>query len=157
MKKVILLIVSIYILTGCGGGENSTVKKSIDKTPLVTTNIDKTSKAYFGALGDATVNIYQLGEGDKKLLFSEKTSSGTTLEEIGNFNAHFDELNSKKFYQYEVIGGKNWDIDKDGNIDSLATTNETTYRAINRGSKHHVKWWRVNNSSKQGGSSESLE
>ena len=157
MKKVILLIVSIYILTGCGGGENSTTKKNINKTPLITTNTDKTSKAYFGALSEATVNIYQLGEGDKKLLFSEKTSSGTTLQEIGNFNAHLDELNSRKFYQYEVIGGKNWDADKDGNIDSQPTNNKTTYRAINRGSKSHVKWWSVSNSSKKGGSSESLE
>jgi hypothetical protein len=157
MKKSIMFIISIFILSGCGGGENSTAKKSIDKTPLITTNTDKTSKAYFGTLGEATVNIYQLGVGDKKLLFTEKTSTGSTIDEIGNFNAHFDELKNNKFYQYEVIGGKNWDADRDGNLDNQPTNNETTYRAINRGSKSHVKWWSVNNSSKKGGSSESLE
>jgi hypothetical protein len=157
MKKSIMFIISIFILSGCGGGESSTTKNSIDKTPLITTNIDKTSKAYFGTLAEATVNIYQLGEGDKRLLFTEKTSTGSTMDEIGNFNAHFDELKKNKFYQYEVIGGKNWDADKDGNLDSQPTNNEITYRAINRGIKSHVKWWSVNNSSKKGGSSESLE
>lgn len=150
MKKEITIILSSLILAGCGG--TSSEKKNdpiinIDKTPIITSTTDKVSKNYYGVLGDATVNIYSLGEGPKQLIYTEKTSTGSSVDAIGNFNPHSDSLNSKKFYLYEVIGGRNWDVDNDGNIDNEATANKTIYRSINRGSKNHVLWWDVTASS----------
>jgi hypothetical protein len=142
MKKILInttvTLLSSLILTGCGGDSNNT--KHIDKTPVVTTKIDRDAKTHFGVLSDATVNIYQLVEGDRKLLFSEITSSGTTLDDIGNFNPHLAELEDKKFYLYEVTNGQNWDVDKDGNIDETPTANNNTYRSIKRGIKQHRVW-----------------
>jgi len=145
MKKLILipLLLSSYILSGCTTQkETKKEQKKIDKTVLIKSNIDRNSKNYFGLLSDATVNIYELGQGDKKLLFSEKTSSGFTKAEIGNFDAHLSDLNKHKFYLYEVKGGVNFDFDKDGDIDQTATKNDKLFRTINRGSKTHLSWWK---------------
>ncbi len=139
IKNSMLVILVSLILIGCGDGIRS---KTIDKVPVVSTKIDRDAKMHYGFLADATVKIYQLGEGDRELLFTEKTSSGQALEEIGNFDPHLGALDSKKFYAYEVSGGENWDIDNDGNIDESGTKNTKTYRAIKRGAKQHLAWWK---------------
>ncbi len=128
MKRTILLMITSLLLIGCGSNET---KDSA---------IDKTSKKYFGMLSNATVNIYELG-GAKKLLFSEKTSTGKMMDDIGNFNDYSNSFDSKKFYLYEVSGGENWDIDKDAKLDKIPTTNDKFYRSIYKGSRSHVAWW----------------
>jgi hypothetical protein len=118
-------------MIGCGSQESK------PKTP---DSSNKKSKAHYGALSGATVKIYEIGD-EKKLLFTEKTTFGESIEEIGNFNMHEKELNSKKFYQFQITGGENWDIDKDGIKDSKPTSNSQMFRAIYKGEKSHVAWW----------------
>ncbi len=132
MKIVIPIIISL-ILVGCSGNIN---------------NIDKSAKGHFGVLSNATVNIYELG-GAKKLLFSEKTTMGDTVDEIGNFDTHRNTFHTTKFYQYELSGGENWDIDKNGIKDENSTPNSQVFRAIYKGSKSHVAWWGVQTESEQ--------
>ena len=133
MKKIALFIIVFFVLTGCGSNDSKNNTNNI---------IDKNSKKHFGTLSNATVNIYELGK-SKKLLFSEKTSTGKIVDNIGNFNAHTDSFDSKKFYLYEVSGGENWDIDKDEKVDKTSTVNKMFYRAIYKGNKSHVAWWSV--------------
>ncbi len=148
MYKIILSILSIVTLNGCGG---SSSKDVTNQPPL-----DKTSKNYFGILSDATVNIYELGEGDKKLLFTENTSSGQNIDEIGNFNPHFNEMQRDKFYLYEVKGGENMDANQDGIVDQKPTKNRTVYSAIYKGYKIHVGYRALKTTNKGVGLSEKL-
>ncbi len=131
MYKIIITVIITFTLAGCG--DSSSKKISLDETLL-----DKTSKRNFGLLADATVNIYELGDGEKRLLFTETTSTGQTVNEIGNFDPHFSELERDKFYLYEVKGGENMDADNDGTIDEIPVKNHTIYSAIYKGYKIHL-------------------
>jgi hypothetical protein len=118
-------------MIGCGSGSSKTTNKP-DKKHI--------SKSHYGALAGATVKIYEIGT-EKKLLFTQETTSGDSVKEIGNFDMHENELDSKKFYQFQITGGENWDIDKDGIKDSEPTTNSQIFRAVYKGNKSHVAWW----------------
>lgn len=132
MMKIITLALTAFMLVGCGSGKSS----------VTDTQIDKKSKVHFGVLSNATLNIYELG-GAKKLLFSEKTTAGNTLDTIGNFHTPTNKFDPIKFYQYEVHGGENWDIDKDGIKDETSTQNSQIFRAIYKGKNIHVSWWAI--------------
>ena len=127
MKKIAILAITAFMIAGCGS-ENS--------------GIDKNSKTYFGILSNATVNIYELGR-EKKLISSQTTTTGNTVDAIGNIDTRTITFDPIKFYQYEVTGGENWDIDKDGVKDKISTPNNLIYRAIYKGSKSHVAWWGI--------------
>ena len=129
MIKIVTATILTFILVGCGSG--STYSK-----------VDKKSKVHFGLLSNATIKIYELGE-EKKLIFNETTSTGTTLEEIGNFDTSSISFDGAKFYQYEISGGENWDIDKDGKMDTISTQNSQVFRAVYKGKKSHVAWWGI--------------
>ncbi len=136
MFKFLIKLIIISILTGCDG--DSVRVTSLGESSL---SLNKHSKEYFGTLSDATIKIYELGLGEKKLLFSENTTGGNDVNEIGNFDAHTQSFDSKIFYLYELSGGDNWDIDCDGIIDLESTKNKFIYRSIYKGKKIHVAWW----------------
>jgi hypothetical protein len=138
-REVVIFFVLIAFISGCGDTKER--RKIKNKEPIVTNKIDKKSKTYFGLLGDATINIYELGSTSKKLIKTLKTSSGITIDEIGNFNPYYEILDSKKFYQYELIGGKNWDLDRDFVVDDKPSDNNRVYKRTNRGAKTQVDWW----------------
>jgi hypothetical protein len=143
MKYFILCCTIMIFFSGCG----ETSPKKIPDTPSTYKgrSINTSAKTSFGYLANATVNIYEVSEGNKILLFSEKTSTGNTLEQIGNFKAHLEDLHPKKFYQFEIKGGENWDADDDGIKDSTPTKNKITYRALYKGYKMHLSWWSIKN------------
>ena len=141
MKKVEKLIFSVLavvmLITGCGGGGGETNDDNSHTSSSSQSDFIGTSggnaKAQLGVLAGAIVKIYELGNSNK-LLYTEKTTSGTTIETIGNFNAHEDELDNDKFYLYEVNGGKDWDADDDGIVNENPLSNKGTFRAIVKGS-----------------------
>jgi hypothetical protein len=100
------------------------------------TSSSKTEFAYaqLGNLADAVVNIYEISpDGTKVLRWKETTSEGSSLEEIGKFNPHIEELNDEAYYLYEVSGGEDWDSNDDGIIDDKPTENKGTIRLIAKG------------------------
>ena len=121
MKNILILFISFLVFVGCS---TSTSEKKSHSS-----EIDTTAKEYIGALSDANVKIYELGS-QKKLLFSETTSAGNTMEDIGNFNTHKKTFEDGKYYLIEVTGGDN---DKTPNIN--------IYREVYKGKSIHVGWW----------------
>ncbi len=150
-KTLINISTLLLLLSGCN---SSSQKSTQQEQSNIDTTLNKSAKEYFGSISDATINIYELGEGEKKLLFSENTTMGEKLDAIGNFNAHTQSLNSQHFYLYELTGGEDWDIDHNNIIDSTPTPNSSTYRAIYKGKNNHVAWWGTKKSIRNLGLSE---
>ena len=98
-----------------------------------TTKIDKFGKAQLGVIANAIVTIYKINGSKKELIATEKTSSGDTIDTIGNFNLHINELEDDKFYIYEVSGGEDYDIEDDGIINSSPTKNKGVFHLIGKG------------------------
>jgi len=88
-----------------------------------------------GAIADANVSIYMINSiGETELLWSEKTSKGEDIGDIGLFVAHEDDLDVNKWYIYQVEGGLNWDLNGDGIKDDNASVNKSVLRSIAKGS-----------------------
>ena len=103
-----------------------------------TRRIPPISKVYayakLGNLANANVKIYLIkSDGSRELKWSEVTSSGTILEEIGKFNTHSSELDSSSFYLYEVSGGEDWDYNDDAVLDTTSTPNLGKLRSFVKG------------------------
>ena len=112
----------IFIFAGCEG--RSSEENSIT---LAT--------AKLGNLANANVSIYKVeDDGTLTLKWREITSSGNTLDEIGKFNIHANEMEDDSFYLIKVKGGCDWDKEDDGEIDENCTQNKGTIRAIAKGS-----------------------
>ncbi len=125
-KNILLGTLISAMLIGCSEREN------IDGSTTQAT-------AKLGNLADANVTIYKIEDNGTLIsLYFEKTSSGTTLGEIGKFDMHIDTLDDNLFYLYEVTGGKDWDSDDDGILDANATINKGIIRAIAKGSNLKV-------------------
>jgi len=127
-KNLIKLLISIFIgiiYIGCGNGNGNGY-----------VNNSSTGTAYLGNLADANVSIYEFDSGGltKTLKWNEITSSGDTLDEIGKFNTHSEELDKNKLYLYEVTGGIDFDSDDDGIKDTHGSENNGTIRALVKGS-----------------------
>jgi len=124
-KYLLIALGLLFILNGCGGGGGDGENTS---NPTYAT-------AMLGELADANVTIYKIEDnGSFTKLWSETTSSGNSLDEIGKFDMHLSELDDDTFYLYKVVGGKDWDIDDDGSKDVDFTTNKGTIRAVAKGS-----------------------
>lgn len=132
-KLWITTVALLPLLTGCGGGNTSTPSDEIVQ--------ERQAKNYFGYLADATVKLYALDGIEKRLLFTEKTTSGDGLEAIGNFDPHLREMQREVEYLYEVSGGDNWDADKDGEMDSHPTQNRKVFRTVYKNYRPKVAWW----------------
>ncbi len=123
--SILLIFIFSFALAGCGGGGGGS---SSSGTPVEGT-------AQLGNLANATVKIYEISDnGTAVLKWIETTSNGTTLDEIGKFNTHSNELNPDRYYLYEVIGGEDWDANDDGIKDDNATPNKGVIRAVAKGS-----------------------
>ncbi len=135
-KKLLLSLVTIGAIIGCGSNTNSSKSDQSSESSQPTITIkspQKYAKAQLGVLSGATVQIYELGTTPYKLLFTETTSDGTSVDEIGNFNAHASELDADKFYLYKVSGGLDMDADDDGQVDAIPRVNQGTFHAIVKG------------------------
>ncbi|NEW59820.1 hypothetical protein GSY74_00870 [Sulfurovum sp. bin170] len=91
-------------------------------------------KAQLGVLAEATVKLYELDDGIKKLLATEITSKGDTIDGIGNFNLHLEMIKNDEFYIYEVSGGYDYDSDDNGIIDGIPTQNKGVFHLLVEGS-----------------------
>ncbi|WP_029521842.1 hypothetical protein [Persephonella sp. KM09-Lau-8] len=117
------------IFYSCWDSDDSGSSSSSE--PLVT--ISETGKGYamLGNLAGATVEIFKLNsDGTIKLVATEETSDGNTLDEIGLFNTHYNELEDNSLYIYQVKGGCDWDADDDGIKDNQCTPNNGVIRAL---------------------------
>ncbi len=146
-KFCILSIFTIFTLFGCGGESSKVVdsveqiEKNIDQEDTFQVVIDNNTsksrimKAQLGVLANADVKIFRLEDNSSKtLLFSEKTSDGDSIDKIGNFNSHIDDLEPDKFYIYEVSGGVDKDVNNDAIIDDTPIKNRGKIRLISKGS-----------------------
>jgi len=133
-KLLITTVALLPLLTGCGGGGNTSA-------PSDEITLERQAKNYFGYLADATVKLYSVNGVEKKLLFTEKTTSGDGLEAIGNFDPHLRDMQREIEYLYEVSGGDNLDADKDGKMDSLPTQNRKIFRTVYKNYRSKVAWW----------------
>ena len=112
---------------GGGGAGGGTPGSGGTSTTLAT--------AKLGNLADANVTIYKVEDnGSLTLKWNETTSSGSTLDDIGKFDIHADEMEDDSFYLIKVKGGCDWDKDDNGIMDSNCTPNKGTIRAIAKGS-----------------------
>jgi len=131
------MMAAVLVVTGCGS-DSSTKTAPTHAQRSVNTK----AKESYGYLANATVHIYRLDNGVKKLLFTEKTSDGKSLKEIGNFKSHISDLAPASYYQFEVTGGENWDADNDGIKDATPSHNRNRYVAIYKGHREHINWWK---------------
>ena len=121
------------MLTACGGSGRDDAPVSEQPAKENPTPQTKQAKAQLGALSGATVEIHELGVTPYKLLFTEKTSAGDTVEKTGNFDAHYEALDDEKFYLYTVSNGIDVDANDDGVIDAIPTINKGSFHAIVQG------------------------
>jgi len=130
-RYIFACLLSLSILTGCGGGSGS------DTTDGTSGSITTTyATAQLGNLANATVEIFEVEDnGSLTLKWSEQTSSGDRLDEIGKFDLHAQDLKPDRFYLYKVSGGEDWDADDDGVKDANYTLNRGTVRAVAKGSE----------------------
>jgi len=101
---------------------------------ILVDDVEEKARAGVGLWADANVNIYKLEDnGSQILLFTERTSLLGSYEDTARFNSHRLELDKDSFYLYELSGGSEYDMDKDGVIDSTPTMNLGTLHAIVKG------------------------
>ena len=117
--------------------DNDSESEVETETEIDTVVINQFGKAQLGVLSNATVKLYELHGYEKKLLVSTTTSTGNSIESIGNFNLYPEKLQNEKFYLYEVSGGEDYDVDDDGIIDSDPTLNKGTFHLLVLG--RHIK------------------
>ncbi|MCH9741048.1 MAG: cadherin repeat domain-containing protein [Epsilonproteobacteria bacterium] len=132
MQNIYILFIFL-LFVGCGGGSSQT---GTEETPdeVVTETSVLIGKAQLGVLSKATVKLYELNGVEQKLLATETTSSGDSIESIGNFNVHLEKLEDDKFYLYVVSEGEDFDVDDDGVIDEFPTKNRGTFHLFAKGS-----------------------
>ncbi|HHD84101.1 MAG TPA: hypothetical protein ENK93_04420 [Campylobacteraceae bacterium] len=133
MYQILTLLTLLVFAGGCGSQHATAQKEEI--LP------DTHAKTFFGALANATVTIRELGKEDEAPLFTEHTSAGKTLDEIGNFDPHLRHMQRQKRYLLEVRGGMNYDSDRDGEIDETPAPNTTVYRTVYQGYRPKIAWW----------------
>jgi len=114
--------------------EDEQIEQSDREEPI---KIVKRGKAQLGVLSKAMVKLYELTGEEKKLLATELTTHGETIENIGNFNLHLEKLIDDKLYLYQVSGGEDYDVDDDGVIDDSPTQNKGIFHLLALGS--HLK------------------
>jgi len=116
----------LFALSGCQDSADNTAITQTLQTSQSTIGV-----AQLGNLANAQVSIYKVDtNGTQTLLWKETTSSGSTLDAIGRFPTHSNELQPNTFYLYEVTGGEDWDSDDDGVMDQNYTPNKGTIHAL---------------------------
>jgi hypothetical protein len=122
--KIFLIFFILILFTACHGSNDNEGSNNSSK-----------GTAQLGNLADANVSIFKIeNKGSFTLLWNEKTSNGDTLDKIGKFNTHSNELNNDDYYLYKIVGGKDWDSDDNGIKDNNYTENKGVIRLIAKGS-----------------------
>ncbi len=114
-----------FVLFSCSGGGGSGSSNTGNQETYIT------GKVILGNLANATVEIFHVkNDGSLELKWTEITSDGDTLNDIGNFNTHADEMDNNELYIYQATGGTNWDVDDNGIKDDIGTPNNGIIRAV---------------------------
>jgi len=121
-----------FAFSGC---MNDTVASAPDTTNSTDTQeeivVPGEAIAQLGNLANAKVSIYEVkSDGSLLLKWTEVTSSGTQLNQIGRFTTHLDEFKEETFYLFKVEGGEDWDVEDDGVLDDKYTQNLGTIHAL---------------------------
>ncbi len=127
MKNLLIALFISLSFIACSD-DKATQNVSTENNPTL-------SSGSFRSLSSADVEIYAYDEsGLKTLLYVQKTSSGSALADIGSFNLHLNDLNDETYYLYTLSGGINYDVDGDGEKDSVGSENNGTVHALAKGS-----------------------
>jgi len=112
------ILVLTILLSGCGNYNN-----------------ELSGRVLLGNIAKADISIYKIDQnGLKTLLWKEKSTTGRSLDKIGLFNAHLNQLERDSYYLYEVSGGYDWDYNDDGVKDLSPTKNNGTFHSLIKGS-----------------------
>ena len=104
-------------------GNSATAKRLIRVTTF--------ANARLGVLADANITLYKLkNDGNRTLLWQERSSNESTLQKSGKFDTHADTLEDNTLYLIEVRGGIDFDNNNNGVKDSNETVNRGRLRAI---------------------------
>lgn len=123
--RIIKYMLLALVFLGCGTQDNVLGEASVVEK--------QKGKAQLGVLSKATVKLYELNGVERKLLATDVTSSGTTIDEIGNFRLFLHKLENEKFYLYEISGGEDYDVEDDGRINTTPTSNKGTFNLLVKG------------------------
>ncbi|SMP03721.1 hypothetical protein SAMN06265339_0140 [Desulfurobacterium pacificum] len=130
-RSFLKFLFSVFLLAfplglfGCGVSSNTY------STSTSQANTTVWGTAILGNLANATVKIYRVEpDGSFTLLYNETTSNGTSLNDIGHFDTHANELKDDEIYVFEVSGGCDWDANDDGVMDSNCTVNKGIIHAV---------------------------
>jgi hypothetical protein len=126
MKKYFISAVlsSALFIVGCGGGSssNSSSDEIVTGDNNISENIESFSnysKVIDGPIADAHVVVNKISSNGIYKIFDTYTTSGDTLEEIGNFKLpNFEDGN---LYQITSENGCDWDVNDDGIKDESCT------------------------------------
>ena len=126
--KFLALTMAGTVMFSCSDGGGGGTAGSTDVT------VQSEGSVRLGVVEGATVEIYEIGDDGKPVLkWTEQSSGGNSLGEIGKFNLHADELDPNKVYLYVANGGQDWDVNNDGIKDSNPTPNKGKIRALATG------------------------
>ena len=104
-------------------GNSATAKRRIRVTTF--------ANAKLGLLADANVSLYKLlNDGNRTLVWKEKSSKALTLQKSGSFDTHAEELEEGTLYLIEISGGIDYDDNNNGILDSNKTLNSGKIRAL---------------------------
>ncbi|CAA6812368.1 MAG: Unknown protein [uncultured Sulfurovum sp.] len=97
-------------------------------------NSGKIGKAQLGRLKNATVKLFKVtSSATLELVTTQITKSIGSLNLLGNFDLHTEELEDHSFYVYEVSEGVDVDADDNAQEDDAPSSNHGKIRLISKG------------------------
>ena len=135
-----LIIGSIIILSACGGSDsddNNDIDSSNSNTAesSLSRNSPFTGQAQLGPLVNATVELHPIDQLDKSAIYTAQTTDSDDLTHAGLFAIPNDLIDDQGIYLISVSGGEDIDVDDDGVLDALRTTNSGTVHSIITGAQ----------------------
>jgi hypothetical protein len=111
---------------GAGGGAGGTGGTGGEvETPI---DVTATGRVGLGTIGGATIDVYTYDDLQTPLVSLE--SSTGTLAETGGFSFEIDQVLPSDLFLLVVTGGEAVDVDEDGVIDAISTTNTGTFHCV---------------------------
>ncbi len=151
MYQYFWMLLSLVLFLGCGSSTQNQPSKEYEEIPTETTeeleqnrtsiapstvvSLPSMGKAQLGVMANAKVDLSVWSEEENRwvILATEMTSTGKTLAEIGNFDAHRELLEGEKRYLYTVTGGEDWDVEDDGVLNRSFTPNLGSFHLMAQG------------------------
>ncbi len=109
-KYIFIFIVSLFVLTGCGGGSGGVTSGN-------SYSIENGNRALMGPLKDATVKVYKLTDLNSSI---EEVQTGV----LGKFDVSLHGISDSKLLLIAVSGGVDIDANDDGVIDKKPLDNK---------------------------------